>query len=86
MRCTGIGTEHANSSPAEGAWHFHGAERRPRGLGLMKERRGQIKRRFGPEDLVRTWLLFLMPRKALGEFQVEKYRKWPLILGVQGCL
>lgn len=71
---------------SEGAWHLRGAERRPRGLELIKEGRAQVKSKLEPEGLVGTWLLFLMPRKATGEFQMEKDHKWMLSLGVARML
>ena len=39
-----------------------------------------------PEGLAGTWLLFLIPRKATGEFQMEKDHKWMLSLGVARML
>ena len=43
-----------------------------KGTELIKEGRGQIQSKLEPEDLVRIWLLFLMPRNATGEFQMGK--------------
>lgn len=37
-----------------GTWHTEGAERRPKGLELLEEGRGQIKRRQEAVGLVKT--------------------------------
>lgn len=57
-----------------------GAERRPKRLEMIKEE--EVRAR----GLVRTWLSFQMPPKAIGELHVKKCQQWALLLGERRCL